>query len=335
MLELKSKKISSWQQAISQSITDPRELFELLELDMNDLPQAIAATELFPLRVQHSFVARMQKGNLQDPLLMQVLPIGKECIQTENYSADPLQEKNVNPLPGLLHKYQGRVLLTVTGICGVNCRFCFRREFAYDENNPGKFGWKKVIEYIASDTSIDEIIFSGGDPLVANDPTLAELAHAIAEIPHVKTLRIHSRMPIVLPERITEEFLQWFTHSRLNPVMVVHCNHPNEINDEVKAALKKLRQANVILLNQAVLLKEINDSTETLIELSKKLMEMGVMPYYLHMLDKVQGAAHFAVTETQASQILQEMAGRVAGYLVPKLVKEVPGALAKVPVSMV
>lgn len=319
----------NWQTSLKQAITDPQQLLDLLALDPQLLAPAQQAAALFPLRVPLSFVARMRKGDMTDPLLRQVLPLGYELEEVAGFVADPLAEKNANPLPGLLHKYHGRVLLTVTGTCGVNCRYCFRREFPYGDNKPGSQGWEKAIDYIAADTSIREVIFSGGDPLMATDTYLAKLVQNIAQIPHVTTLRIHTRMPIVMPERVTEELITWFTATRLHPVMVVHCNHANEINGAVHNAMQSLRQARVTLLNQSVLLKGVNDSVESLVHLSRTLFDSGVLPYYLHLLDRVRGAAHFEVSAAVAKQLIGEMTLLLPGYLVPKLVQEVPGMGAK------
>lgn len=329
---VKATSLKSWQIALKNSITDPAELLEFLDLDLALLPAAQAAVKLFPLRVPRGFVARMQKGNLQDPLLRQVLPLGIELAETPGFTQDPLQEKNANPIPGLLHKYHGRVLLTTVSSCAVNCRYCFRREFPYNENNPGNQGWDRVLDYIAQDKTISEIILSGGDPLVATDEYLETLCQKIAAIPHVKTLRIHSRLPIVLPARITDDFVKWVTALDLRVVLVTHCNHPQEIDSEVCEAFKRLRQSGITLLNQAVLLKEINDSAEVLVALSELLFDVGVLPYYLHLLDKVQGTAHFEVDEARAQKLLQEATRRLPGYLVPKLVREVAGAGAKLSV---
>ncbi len=326
--------LKSWQIALKNIITDPAELIKLLELDPGLLPAAQAAAKLFPLRAPRGFVARMQKGDSQDPLLQQVLPLGAELIEVPGFTVDPLQEKKANPIPGLLHKYHGRVLLTVVGNCAINCRYCFRREFPYSENNPGNKGWEQVLNYIAADQTITEVIFSGGDPLVAPDEHLAQLSRKIAAIPHVKTLRIHSRLPIVLPERINKEFMDWFSGLSLRPVLVVHCNHPQEIDSDVRSALSDLKQAGITLLNQAVLLKKINNNVSTLVELSEALFDVGVLPYYLHMLDKVQGVAHFEVAEDKARELLWGVTQRLPGYLVPKLVREVPGVSAKVPISL-
>ncbi len=328
-----SSKKYSWQTALAQAITDPEELLELLNLDKNFLKSAQQASREFPLKVPRSFIARMDKSNINDPLLKQVLPIQAELEVIEGYDQDPLNEKQFNPIPGLLHKYHGRVLLTFTGTCGINCRYCFRRHFAYEENNPGSAGWEKALFYIKEDSSISEVILSGGDPLVATDTTLKTLTEKLTQIPHIKRLRIHSRMPIVLPERITQEFISAITASNLKTIMVVHCNHPREINAEVKHAIQSLTQSGVSLLNQTVLLKDVNDKVDTLIELSEKLFETGIQPYYLHVLDKVQGAAHFDLNLELARKLHWGMAQRLSGYLVPKLVCEQPGAPAKLPLE--
>lgn len=321
---------TSWQNILKNAITDPKVILEKLELDLGLLPAAQRAADLFPLRVPQNFVAKMQKGNLQDPLLRQVLPLDLELEEVKDFIADPLAEKTANPISGLLHKYHGRVLLTVTGVCGINCRFCFRREFPYAENNPGSLGWEEVIAYIKNDPTIHEVIFSGGDPLMANDNLLEKLTQKISAISHVKTLRIHTRMPLVIPERITPELIAWFSGSRLKPVMVIHCNHPQEVDGQFIEVMQNLRAKGVILLNQAVLLKGVNDTAGTLCQLSIRLFEAGILPYYLHVLDKVRGTAHFEVEEGRARQLIEEITHHLPGYLVPKLVREVPGAKAKV-----
>lgn len=323
-----------WQTALTNAITDPSELLQLLELDLALLPAAQQAVKLFPLRVPRGFVARMNKGDVNDPLLKQVLPLGLELEETAGFSNDPLQEKSKNPVPGLLHKYQSRVLLTLTSACAINCRYCFRRYFSYSENNPGKAGWQKVVDYIAADPSINEVILSGGDPLVASDHYLAELIGKIETISHIKTLRIHSRLPIVLPERMTGEFINWLAGLRLQPVIVVHCNHPQELTAEVKQSLRALRQAGITVLNQAVLLRGINDSVEVLVGLSEELWSVGALPYYLHLLDRVQGIAHFEVDEENARQLMLAVMERLPGYLVPKLVREVAGMAMKAPIEI-
>ncbi len=322
-----------WQAALINAVTDPRELLELLELDFAWLDQAKAAATLFPLKVPREFVSRMQKGNINDPLLRQVLPLGDEFKLVEGFEKDPLQEKTINPIPGLLHRYHGRVLLTLSGNCSINCRFCFRRHFPYAKNNPGTAGWQLALDYISCDETITEVILSGGDPLVVNDSQLHEFTEALSTIPHLKRLRIHSRMPIVLPERVTSELVALLTHTRLRPVMVVHCNHPQEITPAVSLAIKNLTSANITVLNQAVLLKDINNNADTLVALSEALFSSGILPYYLHVLDKVEGCAHFDLEREVAQNLHLQVTERLPGYLVPKLVCTQAGAAAKVRVD--
>jgi EF-P beta-lysylation protein EpmB len=334
MTALNSTKTCAWQTALIQAISDPAELLNILELDANLLDAAKSAANIFPLKVPRGFVARMQKGNINDPLLKQILPLGAELIETPGFHKDPLQEADVNPIPGLLHKYKGRVLLTFVGTCGINCRYCFRRHFPYGENNPGTEGWERALKYIAEDQTIDEVILSGGDPLVANDKTLRIFSEKLNAIPHIKRLRIHSRMPIVLPERISPDFLQWLCELKQKPVLVMHCNHPQEINQTVRDAMRTLTEAGVVLLNQAVLLKGVNDNLETLIALSEALFAAGIQPYYLHLLDKVQGSAHFDLAVKRAQTLHWELSQHLSGYLVPKLVYEKAGAPAKLSLEL-
>lgn len=333
MIVINSNKTAPWQAALINAITDPKELLTLLELDDHLLKGATAASKLFPLKVPRGFLSRIEKGNPHDPLLKQILPLLNEEDIVEGYYQDPLQESNANPLPGLLHKYQGRVLVTLTGTCSVNCRFCFRRHFPYSANNPGAEGWEKTLEYIATDPSITEVILSGGDPLIANEQILFNFTNQLNQIAHVKRLRIHSRVPIFLPERITPEFLQWVQQLKQKLIFVLHCNHPHEINDSVGSALQQLDQNKVTLLNQSVLLKGVNDHADTLVELSEKLFDHNIQPYYLHILDKTSGTAHFDIPLDEARQLHQEMNQRLPGYLVPKLVSEQPGAPAKMGVQ--
>ncbi|WP_263081641.1 EF-P beta-lysylation protein EpmB [Endozoicomonas sp. Mp262] len=323
-----------WQGALSNTVSSPEELLDLLELEHSLLPDAIKADKQFALKIPRAFVSRMEKGNPYDPLLLQVLPLGKELMEVPGYSLDPLGEHAQTPRNGVIHKYHGRLLLITSGACAVNCRFCFRRHFPYEDNQLGGDNWNSALEYIASDHSIKEVILSGGDPLAANDKRLARLVTALSEIPHVETLRIHTRLPLVIPQRITQEMIDWFTGSRLKPVMVIHCNHANEIDHSVETALAKLRQAGVVLLNQTVLLKGINDTTDSLVNLSHKLFQSSVMPYYLHVLDRVQGAAHFDIDEDRAVQLIKAMMIQCPGYLVPKLVREIAGNTSKTPITL-
>ncbi|MDO8953806.1 MAG: EF-P beta-lysylation protein EpmB [Gammaproteobacteria bacterium] len=325
---------SSWKQALAAAITQADQLLAYLELPSTLLLAAQTASQLFPLKVPLGFADRIEKGNIHDPLLLQILPLGAEMIVTPGYTSDPLEEQTKNPLPGLLHKYHGRVLFIVTGTCAVNCRYCFRREFPYQDNNPGSKGWDQALAYIANDSSIEEVILSGGDPLMLSDKPLATLLDKISKICHVKTVRFHTRLPVVLPERITDSLVNLLQASSLQTVMVIHCNHANEIDATVAQALAKLKNAGITLLNQAVLLKGVNDSLETQIALQKKLFANGVLPYYLHLLDKVQGSAHFYVADETAQKLIYEMTQSLPGYLVPKLAREIPGMGSKLTLSL-
>lgn len=328
------EKNADWQSALTQAITDPAELLNYLGLDATLLAPARRAGESFALRVPRGFVERMEYGNPNDPLLRQVLPLNEELQRLAGYTFDPLIERNVNPVPGLLHKYTGRVLLIVAGGCAVNCRYCFRRHFPYEENRQSLKGWEQAMQYIANDSTINEVILSGGDPLLAKDSYLENLVNRIAAVPSIKRLRIHTRLPVVIPERITEACLNWLTATHLKPVLVIHSNHANEIDKSVSEALKRVRQKGVTLFNQSVLLKGVNDNVEALVNLSEKLFETGVLPYYLHLLDKVHGTAHFDVTLEKARELMEKVSAQLPGFLVPKLVKEKPGFSAKFVVGM-
>ncbi len=317
----------SWQKILGQGLSSVNELLEFLSLP-KELGSAVAEQQ-FKTRVPRGFAARMQRGNPNDPLLLQVLAVNDELQTVDNFLDDPLEESAASPLPGLLHKYQGRVLLTLTGICAVNCRFCFRRHFPYDKSNPGRQGWREVVDYIDQDHTIHEVILSGGDPLLATDGILADLISRLEAISHVRTLRFHTRVPIVLPERINETLLTMLAKTHLRKVIVLHCNHAQELDDSVQEVCSSLRQIGCHLLNQTVLLKAVNDNAETLANLSEQLFSYGVLPYYLHVLDKVTGAAHFELPEKLARVIHQQLQSMLPGYLVPRLVREEPGKAHK------
>lgn len=323
----------SWQQQLSDVITDPRELLERLGLTARSVGQSLdippAVLETFPLRVPRAFVDRMQPGDPRDPLLLQVLPLGREGDDTPGFVSDPLREADANTVPGLLHKYHGRALLLVAPHCAVHCRYCFRRHFPYGENTPGRREWDAALTYLAEHEDITEVIYSGGDPLAAPDRLLAWLTGRIAAIPHIRRLRIHTRTPVVMPDRVTDELLEWLGGSGLATTLVVHCNHPAEIDAGVESAMARLREAGVTLLNQSVLLRGINDDEDTLSALSEKLFSAGILPYYIHMLDRVQGVAHFDVPEPRARSLVQAMRNRLPGYLVPRLARELPGEGSK------
>lgn len=314
-----------WQIQLSQAIRDPAELLQRLELDKNLFNGYLDAHKTFPLCVTESYLNRIEKGNPDDPLLWQMMPRAEEMLVTPGFVHDPVDDQTAQKIPGLLHKYHGRVLLTLTGACAVHCRYCFRRHFDYAASNPGKTYWQQCLQYIRHHQSIEEVIFSGGDPLSLTDQRLQDLTEELEQIPHVKTLRIHTRQPIALPDRIDSGLLNWIAQSRFRIIFVLHTNHSQEINQEVSEALVKLRQHQVTLLNQSVLLKKVNDSVETLCQLSQKLFEHGVLPYYLHMLDRVEGAAHFLVPEEEALNLHRGIQQKLSGYLVPKLVREIPG----------
>lgn len=323
----------NWQNDLARAFSRPQDLLTYLNLDPKQYLQHSKARTLFAMRVPRPFAARMQKGNPGDPLLKQVLPLADEFITTPGYSPDPLQEQS-NPRPGMLHKYLNRVLLIVRGGCAVNCRYCFRRHFPYQENHMNQAAWQPVLADIAANPQIDEVIYSGGDPLMAKDDALLWLTEQISAIGHIKRLRIHTRLPVVIPSRITPALIEWFSQSRLQPVMVLHINHANEVDATLSQALQLLKEAGVTLLNQAVLLKGINDSATAQIALNEAVFAAGVMPYYLHQLDKVQGAAHFAVSDQQARAMMAEVIKRQPGYLVPKLVREIGGQPGKTPIDL-
>ncbi|MCK5719197.1 MAG: EF-P beta-lysylation protein EpmB [Thiomargarita sp.] len=309
------KTIHHWTDLLSQTIFDYKYLLKILELPA-DLP---IIESNFSLKVPKSYVNRMRKSDFNDPLLRQILPLIAEKHLTSECSTDPVGDKMAEKIPGLLHKYQGRALWLITNACAIHCRYCFRQHFNYKSSN------QAVLEAIKTDSSLTEIILSGGDPLMLNDRYLAKLIKKLSHISHVKRLRIHTRMPIVLPERINLELLNWLKDTDLQIIMVVHANHPNEINAQVGYALQQLINAKITVLNQTVLLRGINDNITALTQLSEVLFEQGVLPYYLHLLDCVQGASHFAVEINQALSLLEQLQIRLPGYLVPKLVKEIAG----------
>jgi L-lysine 2,3-aminomutase len=322
--------VSSWQRLLSEGFASSHALLEYLDLPVADA--SAEAEQLFKTRVPRGFAACMARGNPDDPLLRQVLAIQEEAVLTPGFVPDPLDEARYNPVPGLIHKYHGRVLLTVTGACAVHCRYCFRRHFPYEANNPGRLGWQAAFDYIAADKSIHEVILSGGDPLIASDATLQFLLDALAEIPHVQTIRIHTRLPVVLPERVDAGLCAVLRASRFKKVVVLHANHANELSAGVMQACGALRDAGCVLLNQSVLLKDVNNNADCLVSLSERLWVCGVLPYYLHVLDKVQGAGHFEVSDAEAKALLIALRARLPGYLVPRLARELPGEKSKQPV---
>lgn len=319
----------TWQQQLADAVTRVDELADALDLDARELASP-AAKEAFALRVPWSYVARMRRRDRNDPLLKQVLPVAAELDAVPGFQADPLAEHAALRAPGLLTKYHGRALIVATATCAVHCRYCFRREFPYAESTADSPRWSAALAAIAADASIEEVILSGGDPLSLGNARLASLTDALARIPHVRRLRVHTRQPIVLPARVDAGLAVWLERLPWPKVIVLHANHPNEIDAEVRAACERLRATGALLLNQSVLLRGVNDSVETLAELSTRLIDAGVSPYYLHLLDRVRGTAHFEVPEGEARELIHGLTARVPGYLVPRLVREIPGAPSKV-----
>jgi L-lysine 2,3-aminomutase len=323
---------AGWQRALQDCITRPAALVETLGLSPEWLEPATRAAARFPLRVPVGYVARMRRGDPDDPLLRQVLPLGAELVETPGYVADPVGDLHALAGPGLLHKYHGRALLITTGACAIHCRYCFRREFPYGEHHAGRQSFADALAQVRADRTLTEVLLSGGDPLTLGDRRLGELLRELDAIPHLRRVRVHTRLPVVLPQRIDTNFLEvWNPTLRVQRVMVIHANHANELRGaaDVREALERLRRDGTILLNQSVLLRGVNDSVDALANLSEALFDSGVLPYYLHVLDPVRGAAHFDVPELEARRLVADLAERVPGYLVPRLVREVPGAPAK------
>ena len=323
--------MSNWQQELVQGYSKVHDLLDFLQID--SALGSIDAEQLFKTKVPRRFAERMQKNNLKDPLLLQVLASVDELQSHTMYSKDPLQESEYNPIPGLIHKYFNRVLYILTGACAIHCRYCFRRHFPYQDNNPGKKGWLALKDYLKNHAEVDELILSGGDPLILSDEHLAQLLEILSDVTHLKTIRVHSRIPIVLPSRINTSWLAVWSRFPWQKVMVIHCNHPQELDDSVKDAIALLKQQGWTVLNQSVLLKDVNNDIDILVELSHKLFSYGVMPYYLHLLDKVEGAKHFDLDKKEAIFLYQQLQSRLSGYLVPKLVQEIPGVNHKTLIS--
>jgi EF-P beta-lysylation protein EpmB len=315
---------------LTRTITKPEALIETLGLDPRLLPGVRAANEVFALRVPAPYLARIRPGDPDDPLLKQVLPRDEELEEQPGYVADPLEEGAAKRAPGLLQKYSGRALLITTAACAIHCRYCFRREFPYAEQATDDGArWSAALAEISADSSIEEVILSGGDPLSLSDARLTQLTDALAVMPHVKRLRVHTRQPVVLPGRVDAGLCAWIAGIRQLLVFVLHVNHPNEIDADVRTACARLRAVGVTLLNQSVLLAGVNDDVDTLRQLSVTLMDAGVLPYYLHLPDRVRGTAHFDVAEERAKQLVAALTTQLSGYLVPRLVREIPGAPSK------
>ena len=322
----------SWQQQLRDAVRDNRELEQMLELPAGALSGPAGAKTPFPLLVPRSFVARMRKGDPHDPLLRQVLPTANENLFSNGYTGDPLREHALAH-QGCIHKYPGRVLLVTTAACPVHCRYCFRREFPYSLQTAARENWRGAIEAIQRTPGAREVILSGGDPLSLDNDKIAGLIRQLEPLARIETLRIHTRFPIVLPDRVDRGLIEILQGTRFKVVVVVHANHPNELDIAASAAMKKLHGKVNALLNQSVLLRSINDSVDVLVRLSESLLACGVTPYYLHLLDRVTGTAHFEVSEAEARDLIVAMRRQSAGYLVPRLVRDVPGELSKTPIS--
>lgn len=327
--ETTERQNNDWHDILAQAVRDPQELLQLLGLENSPLARQQHMDRDFGLLVPRTYVELMRPGDENDPLLRQVLSVRDELNELPGYSRDPLGELDTNVRPGLIHKYHGRVLLVVAGGCAINCRYCFRRHFPYAENSVSRQQWQGALEYVQQDESISEIILSGGDPLLVSDRALADLLGQIASIAHVRRLRIHSRLPVVIPQRLTGELLGLLQSSRLQVSLVLHVNHARELSKQHRQYLDACRHADIHLLNQSVLLKGVNDDGQQLCLLSERLFEFGVLPYYLHQLDRVQGAGHFFVPEDRMYQLYRYMLEHLPGYLVPRLAREDAGQPGK------
>jgi len=318
-----------WQDSLKRLVTRPADLAGHLQFSHTRQLDITQGATSFPLRIPLEYLQRIPTRDPDHPFLKQFIPSSQELDTTRNFDKDPVGEIHQNPVPGLIHKYKGRVLLIISSSCPIHCRYCFRRHFPYGDNRNNRDDWHQALDYIREDASIREVIYSGGDPLSASDDLLGWLTRELASIPHLKRLRVHTRYPIVLPQRITQGCLDWLSGSRLLSTMVVHCNHPDELDDSLMPTFLLLKQAGITLLNQSVLLRGVNDNLATLINLSETLHRHGVLPYYLHLLDKVQGAAHFEVPEQEALILYRQLQAELPGYLLPKLVREQAGEAAK------
>ena len=321
----------TWQQQLSHAIRDPQTLCDRLGLSHDWLAGAQAGHDLFDVCVPEAYLNRIAYADIDDPLLRQVLPLGEEAFTPHGYVVDPLAEADHRPAKGLIHKYAGRVLLIASPNCAINCRYCFRRHFPYSDNSPSRAQWQEALDYLRSDTTIHEAILSGGDPLAASDRQLAWLVEQLESIPHLKRLRIHTRLPVVIPDRVDDALLGWLSATRLQKVVVLHINHANEVDQAMVDACARLKQTSATLLNQSVLLRGVNDDVATLATLSERLFEADILPYYLHVLDPVQGAAHFDVPDSEARELVARLRDHLPGFLMPRLVREIPGKASKTP----
>ncbi len=324
----------SWQDALKRAVRDPVELGQLLDLPKSWVDGAIRAADGFGLFAPRSFIARMRPRDPHDPLLRQVLPLTDELHQVPGYSTDPLAEIPLNDgtqgdANGLIRKYAARALMVTTGACAVHCRYCFRRHYPYAVTPKSLAAWEPALDELRRDQSLREVLLSGGDPLVLTDDYLSSLAGRLAEIPHLRRLRVHTRLPVMIPQRVTANLVAWLRGSRLTSTLVIHANHPAELTNEVSQAVGRLIDAGVPVFNQSVLLRGVNDNADVLVELCERLIDARVAPYYLHQLDPVAGAAHFAVPVSKGQELIAAIRGRLPGYAVPRYVQETPGAAHK------
>ncbi|TNC82096.1 MAG: EF-P beta-lysylation protein EpmB [Oleiphilus sp.] len=322
-----------WKTLLKQSRISTRELLQAVGLDQHPLVDE-QAESLFELRVPGPYLDKIEKGNPNDPLLLQVLPQGREFDNPEGYTTDPLEEQQFSPLPGVIHKYRSRVLLIATRACAIHCRYCFRRHFPYDEHRHSQQDWQPALDYIRSQPDVNEVILSGGDPLVMSNAALKNLLNELDALPGLKRIRIHSRLATSLPQRVDQSLLQLMESLKKQVILVIHCNHPRELGPDVAKALRQLKQAGVVLLNQSVLLRKVNDCPFVLAELSEALFEHNVLPYYLFTLDPVSGSAHFDLEREKVCEVYRQLLGRVPGFLVPRLVSEYAGQSSKTPVDL-
>ncbi|HED16582.1 MAG TPA: EF-P beta-lysylation protein EpmB [Gammaproteobacteria bacterium] len=329
------RQIPDWQNQLANAIRSVEELLRFVSLTSRDTSDLLRDCDDFPVRVPYAYARRIQSGQADDPLLLQVLPLMQESLSVPGYSLDPVADTDQMPVPGLLHKYHGRVLLTLTGACAIHCRYCFRRHYPYAEANPCGPSWQASLDYISEHNDIEEVILSGGDPLTLSDQRLTSISQELSAIPHLKRLRLHTRLPVVIPDRINAQLTSWLRDCRLQTIVVLHVNHANELDETTRIAFERLRGATDALLNQSVLLKGVNDQVETLACLSQRLFEQGVLPYYLHCLDPVAGGAHFDLPYQRIDDLWKQLQALLPGYLLPRLVREIAGKPSKLPYNTI
>lgn len=322
--------IPLWRQIQRETFTDWKKLVDFLQLDLDSPKARLLTHSSFPLNLPLRLAQKIQKNCWNDPVLIQFLPTTEEEKESPLFVLDPVEDEAFRKTPKLLHKYQARALLLSTSACAMNCRFCFRRNFAY-ETTEKKF--EKELQEIRLDTSLSEILLSGGDPLSLGHTQLESILKELEQIPHVKRIRFHTRFPLGIPERIDADFLKLLGGCEKQIIFVIHCNHAHEFDDTILESLRQIQRLGVIVISQSVLLKGVNDTVEALEELFLLLINNGILPYYLHQLDRVQGAIHFEVPETTGKELIAELQKRLPGYAVPKYVKEEAHKPHKTPIT--